>query len=198
MLLMGLAALLVPNVNAYPPTLGGWGAWPKCVLVWSDWLGVANYEVKPSDVNVTIELLKVQIHYLNPGGQGGGLGQPFYPVAEDIGGTDPLSDPVDKKGKYHSEITFTGDVLLDAIDPSSVPPPPNPQWTIDPVDPVVVLEMYVTIRGFADFDGDGTPEKETAHVAGPCTLNYDRTQYTCTTGDSWGYKKSDPTCPYEQ
>ena len=197
-LLISVWALLGTNAHAYPGTIGGWGAFPKCVCVWSEWLGVANYEIKPTEVDVTIDLLEVQLHYLNPAGQGGGWGNPFYPGVQ-VTGQQALNLPVSKKGKYLSTICFLDDVLFAAIPLGSIPAPPNPQWTLDTEGHyVVVLKMYVTIRGYSDSNGDGIVDNwETAHVAGTCTLNSARDGYNCVTEENWGYKKSDPNCPYE-
>jgi hypothetical protein len=184
-LFIGVWAMLISNAQAYPATSGGWGAWPKCVLIWSDWLGVANYEIKPTDVEVTLDLRLAELSYINPGNQDGGVGQPFDPDTV-VTGTQALSNPVSKNGKYHSEITFGKDVLLGAIPDASLPPLQNPNWYYNDI---VVLKMYVTIRGYSDLDGDGDPETETARVGGTCTLNFDRTEYICVTEEIWRYRK---------
>lgn len=197
-LCIGLFALLGTNAHAYPAAPGGWGAWPGSVSVWTDWKGVSNYEIKPTNADVTLFISKVQLHYLNPGGQPGGLGNPFYPDVE-ISMDGALNDSVSKNGRYQMLLSFDDSLLIELIMNSGaeIPDPPNPQWTLDPEHPVVILEMFVRIRGFSDFDDKiiGT-ETETAHVAGPCTLNYDGTDYTCVTEEEWNWKKNNPVCPY--
>ena len=194
-LCIGLFSLLGTNAHAYPAAPGGWGAWPGSVCVWTDWKGVANYEIKPTNVDVTLFISKVQLHYLNPGGQPGGLGQPFYPDVE-IAVDGEMNEGVAKNGKYQMLLCFENEVLSSLVEPFA-PDPPNDAWTLDPENPVVILEMFVRIRGFSDFDDDviGT-ETETAYIAGPCTLNYDGTDYTCVTEEEWNWTKKDPICPH--
>ena len=193
-------ALSGTNAFAYPASATGvWGGFLKCVCIYSDWVGVGNYEVKPTDVEVTLELLEVRLHYLNPSGKPGGLGEAFYPDAE-VTGEQAASGSITKNGKFHSEICFTDDELYAGIDEALIPLPPNPQWTLDLEGHYVrVYKMYVTIRGYSDFDGDigHVTETETSHLAGTCTLNEKKGTYECGTEHFWNYKNSDPDCPFE-
>lgn len=200
-LCIGLFAFLGSNAHAgYPATVGGWYATWGSVCVWAEWKGVQNYEITPTDADVTLFVQKVQLHYLNPAGQPGGDGQPFYPNVE-ISIDGRLDDSVSKNGKYEMLLCFENNELYNLIVESGVEIPkiPNPKWTLDPDNPVVVLEMFVRIRGYSDLDGDLEIETETAHVAGPCILNVD--EYICETEEEWYWDKKNPTedcpfCPY--
>lgn len=195
-LCIGLVGLFATQAVAYPARIGGWGSTHGSVCVWSDWFGVSNYEKTPTDVTVTILLLEVQVHYLNPGGGGGGVGTPFYPNVE-AQGTQIGLKPLDKKGKAFSEICFNDQELIEAIGIENIPPPPNPQWTLDS-STIVVRKMHVTIKGYSDFDDLYPPaEKETAHAAGLCTLNNNQTAYGCVEEERWIYSNKVPNCPYE-
>lgn len=151
LLCLGVLGFTAAGVYAYPATTGGWGAWPGSVTIWSDWKGVADYEKKPTDLTVTILFLEVQVQYINPGGNDGGLGEPFYPDAE-LSYKEGLGQGQDisKNGRFFSEVPFTDEEILAAIE-DDLPEPPNPKWQ---PDSVTVLRMHVTIEGFSDWDGD--------------------------------------------
>ncbi len=197
-LCISLLTLLGTNANAYPAIIGGWGAWPGSVCVWTEWKQVANYDVTPTDVTVTLYIDKVLVHYQNPGGQPGGIGVPFYvDVTATLEG-EPLSDPITKNGKYMMEICFDEEYLKSFIGPD-IGDPPNPGWTM--LD-ITVVEMYVLIEGFSEMDDDNEVNDRTAVIGGPCTLDNYGTAYDCETEQECGWYKKTPdtfceiTAPY--
>jgi hypothetical protein len=191
---IGLMAILVSTIHAYPSRPGGWGVSPyNSLLVWSEWLGVAKPEVSPTEIKVSLQLTDVTLFYFNPGGNGGGLSSHNFNPNLTLEGEDvPDSDSVSKSGKYYSEIIFENSQLIQGVISSpDFPEPPNDQWTLDE-EKIQVNQMYVTIIGYSDINPeDGTADFETAYVLGFCELNYDGTAYHCTTLDTWGYKKND-------
>jgi hypothetical protein len=181
-------ALLGANAYAYPAwATGGWGAWPNCVCFWSDWKGVSNPDQKPSDVIYTMSNMEIQVYYLNPGGNDGGVGEPFYPNAQVTGG-GTLPDSISTKGTYQSKLCFYDENLWAAVDVNSIPPPVNPNWTLDP-SRIDVLQMDVEIQGYSDLDGDHIAETLTTDLTGHCVLSSDKTAYKCTTTDLLASKK---------
>jgi hypothetical protein len=179
--------------HAYPSRLGGWAVWPGTVSVFTQWLGVADFEKAPTTVEVTLDLIEVQVHYFNPGGNGGGIGTPFYPDLQ-VAVEQDLSEPVSKNGKYETTIIFEDSYLYFKLE-DYLPPPPNPQWTPD-VDNVDVIEMDVYIRGYSDLDDDGFVDDETAYLKANCILSEDGTAYECVTLETWGYKQKSQINPY--
>jgi hypothetical protein len=230
-LFIGLITLLGTNANAYPAcACGGWGAEPcyfscepeaatlaysssttkdkksdpviQAVCIWSKWVGVANSEKKPTRVEVSLEILSGQLHYFNPSDKGGGLGNSFYPNIPAVV-LDQLDEGANRNGRFESYICFLGSYLLSLIDKDDIPPPPNPKWELDN-SVFVVLEAYVTLKGYSDLDGDSFAETETAHVNGYIELDKKRTRYISETllnpdgsEQIWGWKQNDQECPYE-
>ena len=205
-LLISLTAMSVIEVNAYPPTLGGWGLFPKCVLCSSLWKGVANTDIKPTYVECRLELILVQVRCMNNGGQDGGLGNPFYWDSDVAGYQTLTTKDLVGKGKAESEIQFTDQVLFESLfcQENAVCPPYtfpdgiciNPNWL--PMLPsdggeVVVRETDVQIRGFVD-DGLGG-YLEVVHVVGNCELSSDGSEYLCTQSYYWDSKSREShTC----
>jgi hypothetical protein len=195
-LCMGSFALFIPNVTAYPPAPGNWGAWPKCVAVWSDWKGVGDYESNPSWVEVTLTLKDISVHFYNPGDQGGGISENFYPPDATVTGSEGFgSDPdaISKNGRYLSWIEFEDYELWLAIPEDYRPYPPNPGWSPD----VTVWEMDVLLVAWVDdIDGDGVADPVST-TGGTCYLNADGTEYNCIGDPSldWVWKAKDPDPP---
>lgn len=176
-------ALSVPNAHGYPGLVkpGGWGSITGSVCVWSDWKGLANVEIKPALVEVLMTPYEVVPHYLNPGGNGGGWGNPFYPSVILVGQDAVNYQSVTKNGSYQSWICFSDQEIYNAVGPANFPPPQNPNWTLD-LENILVTQMYVHIFGYSD---DPTtdpiyPDFLTSEYGGTCTLPVGATSYSCT------------------
>ena len=201
-LCFAMMALVGTTAHAYPSAAtGGWGVWPwNSLNVWSDWKKVANSEKDSTLIRATLIATIVEAHYLNPGDQGGGISHNFYVEVEFTGEDIPENEWISRNGQYHSEIIFEEEdyepIILAALAAACDPDLPNDKWYLDLESPITILEMYILIEGFSELDDDGLVDDETAHIAGTCTLNFDRTEYICVTEESWGWKKKDQVNPY--
>lgn len=215
---ISVMALVGTEAKAYPPGLGGWGACPWCspaLTVTTDWVGIANTDLKPTEVWLTLNLTSVEIVVLNPGGEDGGIGVPF---CSDIILTQSASItdvPLRGKGRYELPFYFTSQEILDALEWAGCYDPkwklPNENWELI----VIVHEFDARIQGFTDMNGrcEGDSNEynctesdmeEVVHAIGDCIITYDGdgepvlgVPYHCTEVFHWEYqKKKSPTCEF--
>lgn len=210
-LCIALAALWSVPAQAYPPSLSGWSFKVGSVDASTIWTGVGNFDLKPTDIVVTLKNVDLRLYAVNPGSNTGGVGVPFR-LTTPVSGTDSIS-PILKNGKYASTIVFPDSVFTAAIDPSLLQQAlPNPNWTVDP-NRVDVLRFRGIVQGFTDvgdrcegyyagattvdsscfpFDPawENRYEEEVVHLEVDCTLQDGA--YACTVLQDWEYSKNSP------
>lgn len=210
-LCLGVMAIAGADANAYPPSLSGWSFKVGTVDATTIWTGVGNFELKPTDVAITLSEIQLRLYSVNPGGNTGGEGVPFA-LSSSVLGTDTIS-PISKNGKYTSFIVFPDSVFTALIDPALLAQVlPNPNWTLD-LDHVDVVHFKGLIQGFTDvsdrcetyyigstavdkscypFDAFSQTryEEEVVHVLVDCTLQ--NGAYACTVLQDWEYAKQNP------
>ncbi len=145
-LCVGLAGLWAGGADAYPLSLAGYKFSFGSVDATTIWTGVANYELKPSFVAISLSDIQVRLYSINPGGNTGGVGVPFE-LSSPVVGTDVLN-PVSKNGKYTSLIVFEDNTFTAMVDPALLP---NPNWSFDP-NHCDVVHFKAVIQGFTDID----------------------------------------------
>ena len=206
----GMIVIWGTNVHAWPASSSYWGVKYNTIHVNSSWFGIANTDVKPTDIMATIFSYQVVVYYKNPGGNTGGIGVPFN-LSTEISGTETLMPTALRgAGKYTSTITFSDQDILSSIDPSILAAnAPNPGWIAYAVD---VLSLDVIIQAFADISTrcedswdasncylnlndpanplDDLKEEEVVHIEGSCTLQ--NGDYSCTENEHWEWSKKDP------
>ncbi len=210
-LCVGLVAVWGGAASAYPPSLSGWSFKVGSVDASTLWTGVGNYELKPTDIVITLSDIQLRLYSINPGGNTGGVGVPFN-LSAPVQGTDSIS-PISKNGKYASLIVFPDSAFTALIDPVALEQAlPNPNWTLDP-NHVDVVHFKALIQGFTDVtdrcenyyinntvvDTSCYPftataqtryEEEVVHVLVDCNLQ--NGAYVCSTLQDWGYSKQNP------
>ncbi len=210
-LCVGLMAIWGPDANAYPPSLSGWSFKVGSVDASTLWTGVGNFDLKPTDIVITLSSIDLKLYAINPGGNTGGVGVPFSLTAP-VAGTDSIS-PISKNGKYASLIVFPDNVFIGLIDPALLAQVlPNPNWTLDP-NHVDVTHFRALIQGFTDisdrcenyyigntvvstscypFSATWTSryEEEVVHLEADCNLQ--NGAYVCTALTDWEYSKQHP------
>jgi hypothetical protein len=222
-LCIGLMGLWSIDAHAWPASSSGWGATQNTVTVWSGWKGIANAELKPTSVKVSIypwSTVDVLVLFKNPGGNDGGVGVPFR-LSTTITDSQSSPDKAIRNGKWNSYITFDGGDLcamipqgeLDAITP-------NPKWTCYDV---VIYKFNILLQAYEDindrckdsssptdptcyyvrFDNSGNPMdgprgEEVVHIEGFCELGSAPinvgSAYSCHTDFQWEYSKQQQTC----
>ena len=105
-LVFSMLGIFNMNAYAYPSRLSGWSIGKGSVLIDTSWVGVPDPSIEPTTVYVTIYPTVIRVHYQNPGGNLGGIGDPFYTTGAftTAGVLDDQNET--KKGKYKSTITF--------------------------------------------------------------------------------------------
>ena len=149
----------------------------------SDWKGIGNLEKEDiyAEVECVIEPQSVQVLCMNPGGNIGGLGNPFTTSA-----VIDLFDVIDEgqltgKGKASSTIYFSDQYIWENLFPGEYEFPPetcdqNQNWGVVSIDGggiVIIVETYVTLNGYSD--GGVLEDSETFF----CTLNATGDEYSC-------------------
>ncbi len=217
-LCIGIMALGGTDAHAWPASSSGWAAYQNTVVIYSGWRGIANKDLRPTSVKVTLFPNEVMVLCKNPGGNDGGVGNPFiYPTT--VTGSQASPDAPTRNGRWDSFITFTDeDLLANLGDPNSYCV--NPNWT---AYGIVVKTFDVYIQAYEDinltcpvldpndyglcyttaFNPDGSPTgdytaEEVVHIKGSCDLGSAPigvgSSYTCTTDLQWEYSKTYPTC----
>lgn len=219
---IGLTGLWCGHANAWPASSSGWYVKTGSVIVDSTWVGIANTDLKPTLLQVTIVPHEYTVIYENPGGNTGGVGVPFDLPLEITGLDSLFPTALSGRGKYTSSVEFPDQGFLDRIIelyPTALADnAPNPNWTPYSVQ---VTAMDVYIQAFADVSGTcpnndttntdlypyndtcfvdyttSTPtvgtEEEVVHIKGFCTLN--GTTYSCIEDDHWEWSKKDQSYP---
>ena len=219
---IGMMGLLGTKANGYPPSLGGWGVWRGSATVLTEWVGIANTDLKPTIADVDLRIRGFMIDaVLNPGGEDGGVGQPFIQVPTEpfvVNNAAGIFDvPLKGRGGYDLPILFSDEKLTQAIvevcqgtpvpswcNDGSLPKLPNINWYWH----VIVLDADVRIKGYTDYDKDGSRE-EVVFAVGYCvlpgydpsspqtfkpsTINYED-PYGCTENFHWEYANKDKIC----
>ncbi len=210
-LCIGLTALWGGVAMAYPPSLSGWSFKPGSVDASTIWTGVGNFDLKPTDIVITLSDIQLRLYSINPGGNTGGVGVPFS-LTSPVVGTDSFA-PIQKNGKYSSLIVFPDSVFTGQIDMNQLAALlPNPNWTLDP-NHVDVVRFKGLIQGFTDvsdrcegyyagstdvthscFPFDATwqsrYEEEVVHLLVDCNLQDGA--YSCSVLQNWEYSKQNP------
>lgn len=216
---IGLIGFWSIDAQAWPASSSGWAAYQNTVTIYSGWRGIANKDLRPTSVKVTLFPNEVMVLCKNNGGNDGGVGNPFiYPTTVTASQISPATPT--RNGRWDSYITFTDEELLAKLgDPSQYCI--NPNWE---AYGIVVKTFDVYIQAYEDissdmctetsspetgvcyttsFSTDGAPQppynaEEVVHIKGYCDLGSAPigvgSSYTCTTDLQWEYSKTYPTC----
>jgi hypothetical protein len=165
---IGLMGLWCGHANAWPASSSTWYVKTGSVIVDSSWVNIANTDVKPTLIQVTMIPHGLIVYYQNPGGNTGGVGVPFD-LPLDITGVDRLiPTALSGRGKYTSSVEFFDKDILDRIKflyPTILDDnAPNPNWIPYAVD-VTSLDVY--IQAFEDL----------SNVTYPCPDAPDASEY---------------------
>ena len=218
-LCIGIMALGGTDAHAWPASSSGWAADQNTVTIYSGWRGIANKDLRPTSVKLTLFPKEVMVLCDNHGGNDGGVGVPFmYPTT--LTGNQTSPEKATRNGRWDSYITFTDNELLGNLtDPNSYCI--NPNWT---AKGIVVKTFDVYIQAYEDIDStcpDIDPPdsnglcyttsfndnnaplqpynaEEVVRIKGSCDLESAPigvgSQYTCTTPLQWEWSKKYPTC----
>jgi len=218
-----LMTLSVTNASAYPSKLTGWPTWPGSITVNTQWVGISNTDLKPTDVWVVLNLKRVEIRVANHGGNTGGLpGVPFFVTDAVVSAAGEISDvPLKGRGSYELPVIFSNQDILDAIEPylaEPLPTLPNPNWYYY----VLVWSMDVRIQGFTDmnvrceddpsndYSCTNTDFEEVVQAIGSCDIQTGAATadypdgapildqpYDCSEDFHWEYKNNNQVCTYD-
>ena len=177
-LCVGLMIMGFQEANAF--RLAGFSFSPGgSVYCDSLWKGVGNLTKEDvyAEVKCIIEPQEVQVLCMNPGGNTGGIGNPF-----ETSSVIELSDVLNAEAlTAFSEIYFSDEVLWNALFPEGYEFPPetcdqNDNWGVISVDDggiVIIVETLVTVEGYSD---GGVLEDSDTYS---CTLNPAGDEYLC-------------------
>lgn len=140
-LIIGLIGVCSTPVMAYPACCGdvAWCPWcsgsPMAVIITSEFLGIANTDVKPTDVYVEMMIESMELYSVNPDGHPGGEGIPFTNIPVSFTGQQSTGDqtPMTGAGKWEGEFKFYLDDILQFLIANGyitdLPELPNPNWS---------------------------------------------------------------------
>lgn len=173
---ISLQALMTANVGAFTRIVsGGWGLSHGSVCLDSTWKGLGNCD-GCAEIGATLYPYYAQCDCVNPGGQDGGIGQPFGTEGVELSGAEMINaDSLTAKGITYSNICWENEEI-DAAIAAAAPPvcDDKDNWT---VGNCFILGTNVLIQGCGyDVNGGWALIRV---ITGYCDWNSSASEYDC-------------------
>jgi len=177
---IGMLALTAADASAGFPKPANWNLVIGSVCLDSTWTGLGKCE-GCFEIQVTLDIYSGACSCLNPGGQDGGIGNPFTGDVTVVGEDAIGSDNIVARGRTYSSICWEDDEITDVIMPYATEESCSSHgngWTLNPDGYCVIRGTDVLIKGCGyDKDGDWVYMHE---IWGYCDWNDDTQVYVCT------------------